>query len=386
MNAATVRSILSLLPILVGTTAIASTGVPDRGLERVPAGETAPALERLYGASHALIIGVSQYDNGWTPLPGVKNDVVAVEQALTAAGYQTEVVPSPRTLDELDHAFSDFIHRRGQGASDRLLIYYAGHGHTLPRKLGGAPLGYLVPGDAPDPAVDAGAFDKAALSMKRIEEYALRIQSRHALFVFDSCFSGSIFPRTRSMPPPISYRATQPVRQFITAGTANERVPDESIFRKQFTRGLAGAADRDNDGFVTGSELGKFLHERVKEESGGRQHPQHGKLNNPDLDKGDFIVRVNLDVADVNVLLPQGSPSVPPGYIPQTGWISDIETLVDRWTPALQDGINRGADTLKGWLKTLLKIVLMILVLLTAVLVWLIRTGRMRRILAWINE
>lgn len=99
--------------------------------------------------------------------------------------------------------------------------------------------------------------------MQRIEEYALQIQAKHALFLFDSCFSGSLFALSRAVPDIISYKTAQPVRQFITSGSANETVPDESIFRAQFMRALQGEADSDQDGYVTGTELSEFLQRTV---------------------------------------------------------------------------------------------------------------------------
>ena len=71
---------------------------------------------------------------------------------------------------------------------------------------------------------------KKAISMKEIESYALQIESKHALFIFDSCFSGSLFNMSRSIPRIISEKTSKPVRQFITAGTSEQEVPDKSVF------------------------------------------------------------------------------------------------------------------------------------------------------------
>ena len=81
-------------------------------------------------------------------------------------------------------------------------------------------------------------------------------------------------------------------RQFITAGSADETVPDESIFRRQFVAALTGEGDVDGDGFVTGTELGEFLQKTVVNYSRAAQHPQYGKIRNPNLDKGDFVFSV----------------------------------------------------------------------------------------------
>ena len=52
---------------------------------------------------------------------------------------------------------------------------------------------------------------------------------------------------------------------------------------------MKGEADLNNDGYVTGSELGMYLESKVVNYSRNAQHPQYGKIRNPKLDKGDFV-------------------------------------------------------------------------------------------------
>jgi len=90
----------------------------------------------------------------------------------------------------------------------------------------------------------------------------------------------------------ITEKSTRPVRQFITAGEAGEQVPDKSVFKIVFPDGIKGDADLNDDGYVTGSELGMHLQNSVVNYTRGGQHPQYGKINNPKLDKGDFIFQL----------------------------------------------------------------------------------------------
>lgn len=242
---------------------------------------------KLYSNSYALIIGASNYYNGWPKLSGVLDDVADVKEILEQQGFNVTTVIDP-TLDEMRAAFSDFINKYGLDPDNRVLIYFAGHGHTI-RTTYGEEMGYIVPVDAPNPNIDKNGFLAKAMTMQQIEVYAKQIQSKHALFLFDACFSGSIFAVSRAIPENISYKTTKPVRQFITSGSADETVPDESVFRTQFISALEGEADFNKDGFVTGTELGEFLQEKVVNYSKGSQHPQYGKIRNPHLDKGDFV-------------------------------------------------------------------------------------------------
>jgi hypothetical protein len=241
----------------------------------------------LYDKSYALVIGVSDYTAGWPRLPGVRRDIEAVSRALEAQGFQVTKVENPDSA-HLDSAFREFIDAHGQQRDNRLLFYFAGHGHTL-RQEYGEDMGYVVPTDAPNPARDRAGFRSKAMSMEQVELYAKRVQSKHALFVFDSCFSGSFFARSQGVPESIGYKTSRPVRQFITSGSAEELVPDQSVFRSQFVEALGGEADANKDGYVTGTELGMFLQDKVVNYTRSAQHPQYGKIRNPNLDKGDFV-------------------------------------------------------------------------------------------------
>jgi hypothetical protein len=129
--------------------------------------------------------------------------------------------------------------------------------------------------------------------MQQFDTWSKQIESRHVLFMFDSCFSGSIFATSRAAPGIIDYKIANPVRQFISSGGANETVPDTSIFRRQLEAALRGReADYNKDGYVSGSELGDFLQSTVVNYSNNSQHPQYGKIRDPDLDKGDFVFEV----------------------------------------------------------------------------------------------
>jgi hypothetical protein len=242
---------------------------------------------RLYNKSFALVVGVSDYADGWPKLPGVKRDIEEVARALELHGFQVTKVENPDST-QLDKAFKSFIDEHGLGVENWLLFYFAGHGHTVKQSYG-EEMGYIVPADAPNPHRDRAGFMSKAMDMQQMELYARRIQSKHALFLFDSCFSGALFSLSRAVPESISYKTARPVRQFITSGSAEEQVPDQSIFRRQFVEAIEGEADSNHDSYVTGTELGEFLQDKVVNYSRNAQHPQYGKIRNPNLDKGDFV-------------------------------------------------------------------------------------------------
>jgi len=279
----------------------------------------------LYKESHALVIGVSEYTNGWPRLPGVKSDVQEVKAALEAHGFNVIVSMNP-DRDTLERAFNSFINQYAHNPENRLLFYFAGHGYTFKLAYGGE-MGYIIPADAPLPENNEIEFLAKAMDMQMIEVYARRIQAKHALFLFDSCFSGSLFAISRAVPESISSKTANAVRQFITSGSANETVPDQSVFRQQFITALDGEGDNNRDGYVTGSELGIFLEDTVINYSRGSQHPQYGKIRDRYLDKGDFVFTLPE---------PQVAEATPTSLIPPdvTGSYGDIEAQL-KWQEIL---------------------------------------------------
>lgn len=198
--------IISLLVAFVTSPVVAQ----ERGIVPVPIKDKSGNQVGLYKESHALVIGVSDYTEGWPDLPGVKEDVRLVKDALEANGFNVVVIEDPNR-NQLRDGIDRFINQYGKGKDSRILIYFAGHGHTLKLEYG-EEMGYIVPSNAPNPNRDKDGFLSKALDMQMIEVYAKRIRSKHALFLFDSCFSGSIFALTRAVPKNISYKTSQPVR------------------------------------------------------------------------------------------------------------------------------------------------------------------------------
>jgi TonB family protein len=281
------RTFIFILSFLLVSIPVVLSAATQRGIVPVSIKDSSGNQVLLYQESHALLVGVSEYTGGWANLPGVREDLHEVKNALEQKGFNAVVVINP-TRVELRDAIENFINLYGQDLDNRLIFYFAGHGHTMKASYG-EEMGYFVPADAPNPNMDKSGFLATSINMESIEVYSKQVQSKHALFLFDSCFSGSIFSLSRAIPENISFKTSEPVRQFITAGSANETVPDESIFNDQLIRALNGEGDLDGDGYLTGVELGEYLNKTVINYSKGSQHPQYGKIRNPKLDKGDFV-------------------------------------------------------------------------------------------------
>ncbi|HEX7316281.1 MAG TPA: WG repeat-containing protein [Pyrinomonadaceae bacterium] len=264
------------------------------GLRVASTGEDGSRQEvKLYDGSYALVIGNSEYALGWERLSGVKSDIVAVRDVLERHGFKVEVEEN-LTSEQLSRRVRTFINDYGYDRDNRLLVYYAGHGSTLGSAGDKREVGYIIPSDTPLPTRDQHGFRQKAVSMYAIQNFAREIQAKHALFIFDSCFSGRLFA-LRDKPkitPFVLEKVSYPVRQFITAGDETQTVPDESVFRKAFVRGLEGDANRNNDAYITGTELADYLKESVTNYTKRRLTPQYGTINDIDLDRGDIVFAV----------------------------------------------------------------------------------------------
>jgi len=340
------KNLLILVFVFLTTLAFSQS----RGFVEV---EIAGVPTELYSESYALVIGVSDYTNGWPSLPGVKTDVALVKTALEANGFTVTQVLNPTSL-QLQAAFSDFIKNYGSDAhpNARLLFYYAGHGHTIATNYGDT-LGYIVPTDACLPTKDEAGFQSKAMPMSQIEIYAKTIQAKHALFLFDACFAGSLFNMTRAIPDIISTKTKQPVRQFITSGSKDETVPDKSIFREQFITAITtDEADANNDSYVTGAELGEYLQTNVTNYSRNTQHPQYGKIRNSLLDKGDYVFALSTETNDNTdnkiVVTTTGSLQITTKNVFGKFYIDDIyrKTLTAGQTETFSD-LTTGVHVLK---------------------------------------
>ena len=276
----------------------------------------------FYQESNALVIWAGDYQH-WDKLNNIEDEAKDVVAALERQGFEVTIVPNP-TGQTLKQAMQTFIDNYGYLPDNRLVIFFSGHGYTRKKTKG-----YLVPIDAPDPASNPQsqqAFLKVALDMEQVESWARQIEAKHVLFVFDSCFSGTIFKQRSSSEKLLYIQSVmnKPVRQFLTAGDSDQPVPAKSVFTPLFIRALEGEADVINrDGYVTGNELGNYLKQNLSDYT-KTQTPQFGTIRDPDLDQGDIVFRV-LNTSQF-VAINSSRPTVNP---------SPVETNSNRSQPNL---------------------------------------------------
>jgi hypothetical protein len=240
---------------------------------------------RVFASDAAFVSGVYGYGGGWDDLPGVRDDITSVSAALEDAGFDLTLAEDV-SKDGFLKMFEKFLDSNKK--SDRLIAYFAGHGYSAD----GA--GHIVLKGAAKPSEKEALLAEGTVPMEYFINAAKKSEAGQMLFVFDSCFSGVPAETVDET------GADKLARQFITSGTSEQMVPDESFFRKELVNWLGAAADRD--GFA--SELGLYLAQRVAEYSGGTQTPVYMKLAGYG---GDFKFEKQTANAPVQKTVKQGS-------------------------------------------------------------------------------
>ena len=235
----------------------------------------------VYDDSWALIVGINDYEN-------VRGLNYAVEDALAMKNMLINVYgftrKNVRVLTNGEATGSNIkkeLHSlvKSVGENDRVVFYFAGHGETETLGLEGGDMGFLIPadGDAEDLYLTAIPMDE----LKRISDWS---KAKHMLFLVDACYGGLAAMNTRSLAstsPNYLDNITEDIsRQIITAGGKEEQVVEKdewehSAFTKNLLSGLKEKrADYNDDGIITGAEIGMYVQEKVSLDTDNFQTPQ----------------------------------------------------------------------------------------------------------------
>ncbi len=267
-----------------------------------------------FARSLAVVIGINEYQNGIARLNTAVPDAVAIASILQDS-YQYQlvhphfktgvIVNRYATKELLKSLFTDLLPNKIKPTkSDRLLIYFAGHGIARSNDTG--PEGYLVPqdGNINDP--------DSLLRMGELNQWLSQLQCRHLLVILDCCFAGSFrWASTRKLIPiPETihwehyYRFIKyPAWQVITSAAHNQEALDflnnrdletdkeHSPFAAGLIRALGDRqADLIADGVITTPELYLYLRDYVEQNSQERQTPGFFPLTKHD--RGEFIFKL----------------------------------------------------------------------------------------------
>ena len=254
-------------------------------LEKILAEQNSALNKAATGRTFALVVGISKYLKPELNLQFAHVDAQDFSNLLQtprAGGLPREnihlLTDEHATKAAIENGFQELL-RHTPTKSDKVFILIAGHGVVEGVGRKGA---YLLPYDA-----DPQDFKSTALSvddLQKLFEEQLKTVARVVLFL-DVCKAGSvgaIKENTR-----INDRlqnqlgdAEGSLTGFLAAGPKEysfegpEFGGGHGAFTYYVVKGLAGAADKNNDGNIDARELYDYVYQHVQEATKNLQHPR----------------------------------------------------------------------------------------------------------------
>lgn len=220
-------------------------------------------------AKVALLIGVSEYEPGLTPLPAATKDVEAMQRVLQnpeIGGFDyVKVLLNPQQ-HEMAVAIETLFDGRQQ--DDLLLLFFSGHGIKDES-------GKLYFAARNTRKTDKGVLVKATtVPASFVHEVMSNSRSRREVVILDCCFSGAFAEGMSAKDNgfvDIRNQLGGEGRAVLTSSTSTQfafeqQGADTSTYTRYIVEGLeTGAADRDEDGWISVDELHEYATKAVQE-------------------------------------------------------------------------------------------------------------------------
>lgn len=246
-----------------------------------------PRYLAKYTNSWAVVVGINEYRHV-SPLGYATNDASEFANVLRdrfgfpPANIAT-LLDAEATLQNIQSAVHALV--RNTQPDDRIVFFFAGHGHTMSAHH--RDTGFIVP-------VDGSVDDTSTiLPWDTLYQTSLMVPAKHMLFIMDACYGGLFGMRALA---PGSSRLVRDMlsrysRQFLTAGKADEPVSDaggprrgHSVFTGHLLDALEGGLDA-KDGVLSANAIMAHVYDRVGRDPSSRQAPHYGFL----AGDGDFF-------------------------------------------------------------------------------------------------
>jgi uncharacterized caspase-like protein len=266
--------------------------------------EGQPARDAPVGHTYIAVIGIDRYRT-WNRLYNAVSDANGALRLFSSLGFNLVAQPlfdEGATGDALRRLVVDDL--SGLSQDDSLVLFFAGHGHTVTRTYDGATVrdGYIIPADGDQLGGRAATWIRLDSWLTDIA----RIPARHILVILDACHSGlALGPVLQWRSRGVEHARREPLKQLrarrsrriITSALDDQRamdggpVPGHSLFTgcliEAMTGGLTASTGHQ---VVTGSEIGHYVQRRVSEYPGSTQTPDFGALELDD--RGELVVQL----------------------------------------------------------------------------------------------
>lgn len=218
----------------------------------------------------ALLIGVSEYQSGFSPLPTTVKDVEAIQEVLVNpeigefAAENVTVLKNPQKPD-MEEAIHDLYDNRQR--DDLLLLYFSGHGLINDD-------GNFYFSTSSTKKKNASFLPYLAVAASYVHECMKKSKSKRKVVILDSCFSGA-FSQGMTAKGGGAINIGQHLggqgTAILTASTSTQYAYEEEgsefgIYTRYLVDGIkTGAADKDGDGSISIDELHEYVSSKVQE-------------------------------------------------------------------------------------------------------------------------
>ncbi|ARV60226.1 ABC transporter substrate-binding protein [Nostocales cyanobacterium HT-58-2] len=220
-------------------------------------------------AKFALLIGVSEYKPGLTPLPAATKDVEAVQQVLQhpdIGGFdEVKLLPNPER-QTMEEAIETIF--KGRQRDDLVLLFFSGHG--IKDETG--KLYFATRNTRKD--VKGELIKATAVAASFVHEVMSNSRSKREVVILDCCFSGAFAEGLSARDNgsvDIRSQLGGEGRAVLTSSTSTQlsfeqRGADLSIYTRFLVEGIeTGAADTNDNGVITVDELHEYAKKKVQE-------------------------------------------------------------------------------------------------------------------------
>ncbi|MFN6470027.1 MAG: caspase, EACC1-associated type [Nostoc sp. SerVER01] len=216
-------------------------------------------------AKVALLIGVSEYEPGLTPLPAAAKDIEAMQQVLLNPdiGGFDDVTP---LLNPQQYEMGEAIERLfdGRQRDDLVLLFFSGHGiRDEEGRL------YFATRNTRKTLLKS-----TTVPASLVHDVMSKSRSKHEVVILDCCFSGAFAEGMLARDDgfiDVKNQLGGEGRAILTSSTSNQfsfEQPraDTSTYTRYIVEGLeTGAADKNQDGWISVDELHDYAKGKVQE-------------------------------------------------------------------------------------------------------------------------
>lgn len=220
-------------------------------------------------AKVALLIGISEYGEGLSALPGTQEDISILQRVLQSpqiGGFdQVDLLPNPDRT-QMERAI-ETLFTENRDRNDLVLLYFSGHGV---RDDNGT---LYFANRITEKNTQGRILTSTAVPASALQHYMSRSRSKRLGLILDCCFSGAFANdmKAKAADEAVDVKAQLggEGRAVLTSSTATQVSYEKegaSIYTRYLVQGLeTGAADRNEDGQITVDELHEYAREKVQE-------------------------------------------------------------------------------------------------------------------------